>query len=60
MKKIFGYLLLSASLLSLGVVNKTNKDFQETTLLDDDNYVTLNHVRKASENNGLSYSKFIS
>lgn len=60
MKKIFGYLLLSASLLSLGVVNKTNKDFQETTLLDDDNYVTLNHVRKASENNGLSYSKMFS
>lgn len=60
MKKIFGYLLLSASLLSLGVVNKTNKDFQETTLLDNDNYVTLNHVRKASENNGLSYSKMFS
>lgn len=60
MKKIFGYLLLSASLLSLGVVNKTNKDFQETTLLDNEDYVTLNHVRKASENNGLLYSKMFS
>lgn len=60
MKKIFGYILLSASLLSLGVVNKTNKDFQETTLLDNEDYVTLNHVRKASENNGLLYSKMFS
>ena len=60
MKKIFGYLLLSASLLSLGVVNKTNKDFQETTLLDNEDYVTLNHVRKQNESNELKYSKMFS
>ena len=60
MKKIFGYLLLSASLLSLGIVNKTNKDFEETTLLDNEDYVTLNHVRKANENSELAYSKMFS
>ena len=60
MKKIFEYLLLSASLLSLGVVNKTNKDFQETTLLDNEDYVTLNHVRKQNESNELKYSKMFS
>lgn len=60
MKKIFGYLLLSASLLSLGVVNKTNKDFEETTLLDNEDYVTLNHVRKASENNDVLKSEMFS
>ena len=60
MKKIFGYLLLSASLLSLGVVNKTNKDFEETTLLDNEDYVTLNHVRKQNENNDVLKSEMFS